>query len=186
MSYLKGVPSGAAGNKRLLGKYGGNSGSGPNARQHYARGGAVKAFASGGAALDEGLSASGSPAKPSLSRPGRKAPSKGKDGKGKTTVNVIIAGGGKPGADGPPPGGPMAGPPMPPPGAGGPPPGGPPMPPMRANGGRIANLGKYAHGGKVGKYARGGKAMPPKGLDAGMMSEKGREEKIELQRKARG
>ncbi len=54
---------------------------------------------------------------------------------------------------GPPTPPPMAAPPMPPPGLGAPPMGmaAPPMPPPRPfkNGGRIANLGKFAHGGKV-------------------------------------
>lgn len=145
MSYMKGVRSGAEGNRSLLKQYGGNSGSGPAARQHYASGGAVKG---GNPSLNEGLSAAadGKPAKPSLARPGRKMPGKSKSKGGKTNVNVIIAQapdkGAMPPALGAGPGGP---PPMPPPG---PPPGGPPMP-MRASGGRIANLGKYAHGGKV-------------------------------------
>ena len=148
MSYSKSYGTAAKGNDRLLKQYGGSSGSSPMARQHYATGGAVK---SGNPSLSEGLSAAGAegaPAKPSLSRPGKKMPGKGKSaGKGKTNVNVIIAqappkdAGPKPDMAGPPPGPPM---PMP-----GPPPGPPPGMPMRASGGRIGNLGKYAHGGKV-------------------------------------
>ncbi len=101
-----------------------------------------------------------------LDRPSRSA----KGAKGNTVININVA---KPGADmvagagvpppmppppmAPPPPPPMAGPPpgaMPvglPPGMGpppmGPPMGGPPRP--FKSGGRIANLGKFAHGGKV-------------------------------------
>ncbi len=71
---------------------------------------------------------------------------------------------------GPPPG-PMAGLGAPPPGMMPPPPG----PPLRANGGRISNLGKYAHGGKVQKAAGGGL-----GMTAGSCSGEGRLEKVEL------
>jgi len=138
--------TGAHGNLKLLGKYGGRN---KEKRYAYANGGAVpggaprKAYADGGPI--DGM--------PARSRMDRKGP-KGKKGN-KTTVNVVVAGKGGPDAAGAPP--PM---PMPPPGAGpgGPPPG-PPMPPpgmpMRARGGRIANLGKYAHGGRV-KKADGG------------------------------
>lgn len=136
MSYMKSVPTGASGNTRLLKSYGGGS-KGP--RQAYASGGAVKGLNADGPALSEGMSASGSPAKPNLARAGRKLSKKGgkkddKDDGGKkgTTVNVVIASGGK-GPDGPPPGPPMGGPPMPPPGPGGP----PPM--MRASGGSVTN-----------------------------------------------
>lgn len=84
--------------------------------------------------------------------------------RGNTVININV---GKPGQDAvappppppmppppmaPPPPPPMAGPPMPPPGMGPPPMGGPPpgMPPRPfKSGGRIANLGKYAQGGKV-------------------------------------
>ena len=161
MSYIKGVRSRAEGNRSLLKDYGGSPGNGPVARQSYATGGAVKGFASGGSlgnpSLNEGLSAAGSPAKKSLARPGRKMPGKKGAKGGKPNVNVIIAQS-PPKGDAPPmppmgagPSGPPPGPPMPPPGPG---PGGPPMP-MRASGGRISNLGKYAHGGKV-KRADGG------------------------------
>ncbi len=148
MAYLKQYGTSAKGNDRLLKQYGGSSGSSPMARQHYATGGAVK---SANPSLSEGLGAAeGSPAKPSLARPGRKMPGKGGAKKGgKTNVNVIIAQAPPKGA-GPPPDMPMAGPPGPPPGPMPmPPPGPPPGMPMRASGGRIANLGKYAHGGKV-------------------------------------
>ncbi len=171
MSYLKQYGTSAKGNDRLLKQYGGSSGSSPMARQHYATGGAVKGDSP---SLSEGLGAAeGSPAKPSLARPGRKMAGKGKSaGKGKTNVNVIIAQ--APPKEAAPKGDmPMAGPPGPPMPPPGPPPGGPPMP-MRASGGRISNLGKYAHGGKVttkgdkaeeiaekeesgGKYACGGR-----------------------------
>lgn len=177
MSYMKGVRSGAEGNRKLLGDYGGKSGSGPAARQHYATGGAVKGYATGGSpALSEGMSAAGgAPAKPSLARPGRKMPGKGgakKKSAGKTNVNVIIASppakeaGAMPPALGAGPVGPPPGPPMPPPGAG---PGGPPMPPMRANGGRINNLGKYAHGGKV-KREEGGRISEDSKREADKLS----------------
>lgn len=131
MSYMKSAGTSAKGNDRLLKQYGGNDGSSPMARQHYATGGAVK---SANPSLNEGLSAAGAPAKKSLARPGRKMPGKGKSkGKeAKTNINVIIAGG-KPEAPAMPPP-PMDGPPMPPPGAGGPPPAGMPM---RAKGGRV-------------------------------------------------
>lgn len=182
MSYMKDARSGAVGNTRLLGKYGGGS-SGP--RQAYANGGAVKARADGGPAMAEGISASGSPAKPSLARPSRKVgkgKAKGKDGK--THINVIVApqSGASPGGPAPGPG-PMAGPPpgppppmpMPPPGAG---PGGPPMPPpMRAKGGVVYRK----KGGRVGTAecrSVGGPASPPKGFDAGAGGGKGRMEKI--------
>src|SRR5689334_6372678 len=137
MSYMKSVGTSAKGNDRLLKQYGGNAGSSPMARQKYASGGAVTG---GIPSLDEGLSATdGAPSKPSLARPGRKmaGKGKGKDAKGKTNVNVVIMQSPGKGADAGPPGGPG---PMPPPGPG---PGGPPPGmPMRANGGRIANLGK--------------------------------------------
>ena len=146
MSYMKQYGTAAKGNDRLLKQYGGNAGSSPMARQRYAKGGAVKA---GNPSLDEGLStaAEGAPAKPSLARPGRKMPGKGKDKKGgKTNVNVIIAQA-PPKGDGmpmPPPGAGPSGPPppmpMPPPG-----PGGPPMP-MRKHGGAV---GRFAKGGRV-------------------------------------
>lgn len=94
----------------------------------------------------------------------------GKVGKGKTTVNVII-GGQKDQPPPPPP--PMMAPPMPPPqappqhppgapmpggaGAGGPPinnimppPAAGAQTPMRASGGRVNNLGKFAHPAKAG------------------------------------
>lgn len=101
-------------------------------------------YADGGAVGDIGGMAS----KPRLDRPGRKmGKAKGKKD-AKTNINVIIAG--KPDAGAPKPD--MG---MPPPGAMAGPPPGPPGPPMRASGGRIGNLGKYAHGGKV-KRADGG------------------------------
>ena len=168
MSYMKGVRQGSEGNTSLLKSYGGGS-TGP--RQGYATGGSV-GFNKDGPALSEGLSAAGTPAKPSLARPGRKI-SKGKKKEAKTNINVIVA----PSApkEGPPPMPAMAGPPgpppMPPPGAGG-----PPMPPMRASGGRVdadckdavhkhdrqmhkgQGLTKLRIGGKVKKRADGGRA----------------------------
>lgn len=173
MSYLKQYGTSAKGNDRLLKQYGGSSGSSPMARQHYAAGGKV----GGNPSLSEGLSAAGAegaPAKPSLARPGRKMAGKGGAKKGgKTNVNVIIAQAPPKGDMAAPPKD-MAGPPGPPPGPPMPPPGPPPGMPMRASGGRISNLGKYAHGGKVttkgdeakkiaddeeseGKYAKGGR-----------------------------
>lgn len=145
MSYMKSHGTAAKGNDRLLKQYGGNAGSSPMARQHYATGGAVKG---GNPSLDEGLSASadGAPAKRSLARPGRKAPSKGKK-EAKTNINIIVAG--KP--DAPKPEMPMAGPAMPPPGPPPMPPPGPPMP-MRANGGAVAGVAKFAKGGKVKSF----------------------------------
>lgn len=143
MSYMKSAGTSAKGNDRLLKQYGGNDGSSPMARQHYATGGAVK---SANPSLNEGLSAAGSPAKKSLARPGRKMPGKGKSkGKeAKTNINVIIAGKPEAPAAGPMPPPPMDGPPMPPPGAGGPPPAGMPM---RAKGGRVCK----ADGGSAEK-----------------------------------
>jgi hypothetical protein len=102
-----------------------------------------------------------------------KRASGGKTGKGKTVVNVIV-GSGKGGQQQappqampppmPPPQPPPQRPPMPPPQASGPPmmpPGGAPMgpagapppgvpPQMRKSGGRVGNLGKYAHPPKAG------------------------------------
>ena len=104
MSYMKGTPTNAVGNKRLLKSYGSGS-SGP--RQAYASGGAVKHRAMGGPAMDEGMApAEGMAAKPNLSRPGRKMHGKGgKDaGKKGTNVNVIVMPH-APGAGGPPMGG---------------------------------------------------------------------------------
>lgn len=115
------------------------------------RDGSAPKYASGGTVGEAGP-VDGMGAKPRMDRPGRKM-GKDKGKKGGTNVNVIVM----PKGDAPVGGPPMAGPkpdmpmppphpmPMPPPGAG---PGGPPMP-MRASGGRIANLGRYAHGGKV-------------------------------------
>ena len=198
MSYIKSVPTGASGNTRLLKSYGGGS-KGP--RQAYASGGAVKGMNSDGPALEEGMSASGSPAKPNLARAGRKMSKKGgkkddKDEGGKkgTTVNVVIAGGGGKGPDGPP----MGGPPMPPTGAGG-----PPMmpPPMRASGGRVHSdaaedkkmVAEMIHkhekedhkGTKMTRFRKGGMACrsvggpasPPRGFDAGAGGARGRLEK---------
>lgn len=134
---------GSDGNARLLKQYGGSD---KGDRQKYADGGSVKA--GGNPSLAEGLSASGAPAKPSLARPGRKAPGKGGKKDAKTNVNVLImpkpdaapAGAGakpEPMPTGPAIPAPM---PMPPPGVGG-----PPMP-MRANGGRVGR----AAGGPAG------------------------------------
>lgn len=135
---------GSSGNTKLLGKYGGKHKDRP---YKFANGGSVPGATGPRKAYADGGPIDGMPARARLDRPGKK----GKDKKGgHTTVNVVVAG--KGGGDGAPP---M---PMPPPGAG---PGGPPMPPpgpgmpMRARGGRIANLGKYAHGGRV-KRADGG------------------------------
>ena len=109
-------------------------------------------------------------------------------GPANTTINITVAKPEPAAAPALPPPPPMAiapppapppGPPMPmgmpPPGMGPPPPGGPGMPPLRANGGRISNLGKYAHGGKVQKAAGGGL-----GMTAGSCSGEGRLEKVEL------
>lgn len=176
MTYMKSVRSGAEGNTRLQKQYGGGS---TPPRQHYASGGAVKG--GGNPSLDEGLSAAGSPAKPSLARPGRKMAGKGgkKDGKKGTNVNVIIMGKGGPDA-GAPPMPPMAdagGPPMPPPGG----------PPMRASGGRVSKSDAAVKiaakeesrkgGGKVCRSV-GGPAMPPRGFDGGAGGARGRLEKI--------
>ncbi len=108
----------------------------------------------------EGLDMAGSGAAPRLDKKSR--------GPANTTINITLA---KPDAGAaavphplPPP--PMAAPPPPPMGAGPPPMGAPPMggpppmgmPPPRPpfkNGGRIANLGKFAHGGKVHKQDGG-------------------------------
>lgn len=106
--------------------------------------------------------------KPHLARGGKAAH---KGGKGKTQVNVIVAGGGKPGgAPMPPPGAAMPPPrPMPPPGAMPPPAGamppgaGMPPPPMHKRGGAI----------KEPKYP----------LDAGSGGGKGRLEKAAAQSK---
>lgn len=156
MSYMKDARSGAVGNTRLLKSYGGSG----EPRQAYANGGAVKARADGGPAMAEGISASGSPAKPSLARPSRKVgKGKAKGKEGKTHINVIVApqSGASPGGPAPGPG-PMAGPPPgPPPGPPMMPPGGgmggpPPMPPMRAMGGKVVVRKK---GGRVGR-AEGG------------------------------
>lgn len=130
--------SGAIGNTTLLKKYGGSGETRQTYPKGYATGGAVKGYATGGAPSGS-MDTDGAPAKPSLSRPGRKM-GKGKKPDAKkagTTVNIIIAGKGEGGEKPPmmPPGPPMdAGPMPPPPGAG---PGGPPMP-MRAKGGRVS------------------------------------------------
>lgn len=137
-------------------------------RSSYAKGGDAKCYASGGSVGSDMGEPDGMPSKPNFGKPGRSGgKGKGKPGdkkKGGTNVNVIVmpSGGGDKGPGPmPPPGGP---PPMPPHGPPmmGPPPGGPGGPPpglpMRkfggsvkgyAKGGRIGNLGKYAHGGKV-------------------------------------
>ena len=137
-----------------------------------------------GALKDMG-SVDGKPAKTSLARKPRG------DEPSTTTVNITVA---KPEPAAPPPvppmaltpppapptgppPGPMAGLGAPPPGIGPPPPG---MPPLRANGGRISNLGKYAHGGKVQKAAGGGVDMT-----AGACSGEGRLEKVELVKRHR-
>lgn len=130
--------SGAEGNTRLQKMYG--AGSTPPRQTYpkgYATGGAVKAFATGGMISPD---ADGMPAKPNLSRPGRKM--KGKDGKKSgTNVNVVIMQ--KPdmpkavpdmGAAAPAPS------PIPPVG-----PSGPPMP-MRKSGGKVMAFKK---GGRV-------------------------------------
>ena len=185
MSYVKSTGTAAKGNDRLLKQYGGNSGSSPMARQHYATGGAVKGA---NPSLAEGLSASGAPAKRSLSRPGRKMAGKGKGKEAKTNINIIVAGGGKPA--GPPPDMPMPPMPMagPPPG---PPPGGPPMP-MRAHGGKVEtakdeaaerkagmHAGSFAKGGKV-KRAEGGPVMGLKNKDGGAGGAKARLAKVKM------
>ncbi len=75
----------------------------------------------------------------------------------------------------PPPSPQMAGPPpMPPPGMGPPPMGGLPPPPPRPfkSGGRIANLGKFAHGGKVKKDS-GGEVKPIRASDNERVSTEG-------------
>lgn len=190
---------GSEGNMRLLKAYGGGS---TPPRQHFATGGAVRS--GGNPALDEGLSASGEPARPNLSRPGRKM--KGKDKKeAKTNINIVVMGKDKDAA--PPAPGPMAaaGPmppppmPMPPkPPMGGPPVGpdiGPPMP-MRKSGGRVEKHDDAAMDKKMiadavhkheehdhpkepmTKLAKGGPAKPPAGIDDGAGGGKGRLEKI--------
>lgn len=179
---------GSEGNVRLLKQYGGGS---EPPRQSYPKG-----YATGGAvrgdnpSLSEGLSASGSAAKPSLARSGRKAP-KGKK-EAKTNINVVVMTpekGEKPPmapADMPIAASPMPPPPMPmpPPGAG---PGGPPMP-MRAKGGRVvkddeaqdkamvkAAVGKHEAARHPGepktKLATGGPAKEP--TTKGMLAEGG-------------
>lgn len=161
MSYMKDVRGSAVGNTSLLKKYGGSG----EPRQSFATGGAVKGYANGGnPALSEGMSASGSPAKPSLARATRKAgKGKSKDSKKGTHVNVIVAP--QPPANAPPPGPPL--PPLGPMDGGGPPPMGPPMMPpggtppgppmMRASGGSVSEKkitkavhahDKQMHGGK--------------------------------------
>ena len=189
---------GSEGNTRLLKQYGGGS---EPPRQSYS---GVKGYATGGAvrgdnpSLAEGMAASGTPAKPSLGRPGRKMAGKGKKDP-KTNITVVVAPGGK---DDKPPmpmpvpvPGPSAGPPppmpMPPPGMAGP--GGPPMP-MRAKGGRVnhddakqdkatvkAAVHKHERGMHPGKpmtkLSVGGPAKPPKGFDAGAGGGEGRLEK---------
>lgn len=188
MSYMKGVRQGSEGNTSLLKSYGGGS-TGP--RQGYATGGSV-GLKKDGPALAEGLSAAGTPAKPSLARPGRKI-SKGKKKEAKTNINVIVA----PSApkEGPPPMPAMAGPPGPPPMP--PPAGGPPMPPMRASGGRVdadckdavhkhdrqmhkgQGLTKLRIGGKVCR-APGGPVMGLKNKDGGAGGAEGRLAKIKM------
>lgn len=96
-------------------------------------------------------------------------------GKGDTTINIVVPGGGAkppmpppmppPGLGaGPPPGLPPGGPPMPPPGMG---PGGPPGMPMRAAGGRIGSSGNAGEKARItasaarakkNSYFRGGAA----------------------------
>src|ERR1700680_145290 len=163
MSYMRGVKFGNVGNTRLQRSYG--AGSGPLRDTYpkgYAHGGAVK-DGKDGPALAEGMEADGKPAKVSLARPGRKMGGKaGKDGKGKTNVNVVVMGHPPGGPGMPGAGGPM---PMPPPGAGGPPMPPPPMasPPMPPPGGPPmgppppAGMPMRKHGGAVGRFAKGGK-----------------------------
>lgn len=170
-SYMKGVRCGSEGNTGLLKSYGGGS-SGP--RQGYATGGSVSGLNKDGPAMSEGLSAAGTPAKPSLARPGRKI-GKGKKKDAKTNINVIVAPSApKEAGPGPMPpmGGPPPGPPMPPPGAGG-----PPMP-MRAHGGAVSKKDaavKIAHAeespGKS-KYKMGGKICRAEGGPVGGLSNK--------------
>ena len=188
MSMKKIAPSGAAGNTRLLSKFGGGS-SGPRQeyRPGYATGGVVKA--KGGEVSGGSRDADGAPAKPPLARAGRKM-GKGKPkGDAKTNINIIIAGKGDAPASKPPMP-PMGGPGGPPPDMG-PPPGAPPMPPMRAKGGRVnsdaaedkAMVTKMIHkhekedhkGSPMTKFASGGKIRQ---IKDGAGGGKGRLEKI--------
>lgn len=168
---------GSVGNKSLLSKYGGKTGSGPAARNHYAAGGAVKsapkAFADGGMV-------DGDAAPKRLDKPGRKMKGKDKKKDAKTNINVVVMAGkgdqppGAPAGPPMPPPGPMAGPPRPMPGPPpGPPPGGPMGPPM----------GMHKNGGKVAAFAKGGKVVP---MDAGAGGAKGRLEKVKAYGKATG
>lgn len=139
---------GSVGNKSLLSKYGGKTGSGPAARNKYANGGAVKsapkAFADGG-------NVDGDSAPKRLDRPGRKM--KGKDkGKKGTNINVVVMAGKGDQPQGGPPMPPMAGPPPMPPKPMMPPPG----PPMGPGG---PPMGMHAKGGRVGR-ATGGQVTP--------------------------
>jgi hypothetical protein len=159
---VAGARCGSEGNTRLLKQYGG--GSSPPRQSYpagYANGGAVKAYADGGAAVMD--APEGMPAHARLDRPGKKK-GKGKDKKG-TNVNVVVMP-----REATPPGPPMGGLPMPPPGALPPPgpapmpmpppgagSGGPPiMPPMRARGGAVkaGKMGKAGAGGGESRIAK--------------------------------
>lgn len=141
----------------------------------------------GGSTMGDDLDIGGDLPKPSLARKSRG------DKSSTTNISILLA---KPEPAGatPPPPPPMA--PPPPPAMGAPPVGlgAPPAPmgmsppgmmppppgmPLRAAGGRIGNLGRYAHGGKVKKQS-GGR------LTAGAESGEGRLEKAAMARRHQG